>query len=269
MFPVPMLLSLAAIFGACMGSFLNVIAHRSIQGRSWWGRERSVCESCGRILSASELIPVFSWLIQRGRCRGCGSRISPRYIIVELIGSAGMAFIVWRWGVSWACALSIAGFLGLLLNALTDYESGEVFDAFALTMGISALLIRIAGGTDSVLDGLAGAAVGWGIFAFIIAVTRGGMGWGDACFMAGAGAVLGWKLTLLAFYLGVMSGGAGVIYLLLRGRVHFGRGDSVPLVPYLAFGCYLSLIFGPQILAWLGERFVSQAVFLSTWPFLL
>ena len=227
-----------------------------------------MCESCGRVLSASELVPVFSWLIQRGRCRTCGAFLSPRYLVVELIGAAGAASVMWRWGLSWACALSLAGFFGLLLNALTDYESGEIFDAFALTMGLLGLLLRLAGGWGAVLEGGMGAATGWGIFALIILLSRGGMGWGDACFMGGIGAILGWKLTLLAFYLGILSGGVGVVVLLLRGRVRFGRGDSIPLVPYLAFGCYLTLLGGPDILAWLGERFSAPDLFLPPWPFL-
>ena len=63
----------AGILGACMGSFLNVAAHRSLQGRSWWGNERSVCESCGHVLSPVELIPIISWLLLRGKCKNCGA----------------------------------------------------------------------------------------------------------------------------------------------------------------------------------------------------
>ena len=262
-----MLVILAALLGACMGSFLNVVAHRSLEGRPWWGSERSACEACGRVLTTAELIPVLSWLLQRGRCRGCGERLSPRYIVVEILGAAGAAGVAWRWGPSWACLISLVGTFGLLLNALTDYESGDIFDAFALATGVGGLLVRLAGGRDAILAGLAGAAVGWAIFAFIIFVSRGGMGWGDACFMAGIGAVLGWKLTLLAFYLGVMAGGVGIVILMFQGRVRFGRGDSVPLVPYLAVGCWLTLMWGPDILAFLGRRFASPEAFLAPWPF--
>ena len=258
---------LAAVLGACMGSFLNVVAHRSLEGRPWWGSERSVCESCGRVLSSLELIPILSWVAQRGRCRGCGARVSPRYLMVELIGALAAAGTAWRWGVSWAFLISLVGTFGLLLSALTDYEAGEVFDAFALSMGISGILIRLVGGRDAILAGLLGAAVGWGIFAVIILASRGGMGWGDACFMAGIGAILGWRLTLLAFYLGIMAGGVGIVVLMIRGKVRWGRGDSIPLVPYLAVGCYLTLIWGPQALAFLGERFGVPEAFLPPWPF--
>ncbi len=258
-------LVIAGILGACFGSFLNVIAHRSIQGRSWWGSERSVCESCGHVLSASELVPVLSWLFLRGRCRKCGAKISVRYLVVEVLCAVLALMIAVRWDVSWAGLLVSLGTCGLIVNSLTDYESGEVFDVLAITPGVLALLVRIAGGFSGVLDGLEGALVGWGIFAAIIILTRGGMGWGDAVFMGGMGAVLGMKFTLLAFYLGVMTGGAWAVVLLLLGRVKWGRGDAIPLVPFLAVGCFLTMIYGTEIFAHLGERFEFFSV---SWPFL-
>ena len=94
------------------------------------------------------------------------------------------------------------------MNSLTDIESSEVLDLFAIAPGVAALILRFAGGKWAVLDGAAGAFAGWGIFAVIIFLSRGGMGWGDATFMMGMGAVLGWRFTLLAFYCGIMAGGA-------------------------------------------------------------
>lgn len=264
---MPFFVVLTACLGACMGSFLNVVAHRSLEGRSWWGRERSSCESCGRVLTPRELVPIVSWLAQRGRCRGCGARISSHYLWVEGVAALGSATLAARWGLSAAGLLSIAGFYGLLLNALTDLEAGEVFDAFALAVGVLGILIRLWGGSSAVINGLLGAAGGWAIFAAIILVSRGGMGWGDACFMAGIGAVLGWRLTLLALYLGIMAGGVGILVLMLRGKVRWGRGDSIPLVPYLAVGCWAALLLGPWILELLGARFAMPEAFLPGWPF--
>jgi len=114
------------------------------------------------------------------------------------------------------------------------------------------------------VDGLAGAAAGGGLFALIILASRGGMGWGDASFMAGFGAVLGWKMTLLAFYSGIMAGGVGIAWLMLRGKVKWGRGDSMPLVPYLAVGGLFTLLFGPQVIQNIGMRF--YLVIQPGWP---
>lgn len=259
----------AGILGACLGSFLNVVAHRSIKGRSWWGNERSVCESCGHVLGVIELVPVISWLIQRGRCRHCGAGISVRYILVEILCASLAVMIVLRWGLSWACMIAGIGTCGLVLNSLTDYESGDVFDAFAAAPGVACMVLRIAGGFPAVLDGVYGALAGWGIFAVIIVLSRGGMGWGDAVFMAGMGAVMGLKFTLLAFYLGIMAGGFFVIVMMIIGRLHWGRGESVPLVPFLAIGCFMTLMLGSEIFVYLSTRMLSPEIFSVTWPFTL
>ena len=262
-------LIIAGILGACLGSFLNVAAHRSLQGRSWWGNERSVCESCGHVLSALELIPVISWLMLRGHCKVCKAKISVRYIFVEIVCAILAVIILARWGLSWSCLLVSIGTCGLVVNSLTDIESGEVLDVFSITPGVLALVIRIAGGKWAMLDGLEGAAIGWGIFAAIIFLSRGGMGWGDATFMCGMGAVLGWRFTLLAFYLGIMSGGLWAIALLLIGRVKWGRHDSLPLVPFLAVGCFAAMIWGVEIFVWLTERMSYADIFITSWPFTL
>jgi leader peptidase (prepilin peptidase)/N-methyltransferase len=259
----------SALLGASLGSFLNVVAHRSVTKQPWWGKERSVCDSCGRKLSFLELIPLVSWLAQKGRCRSCGARVAFRYFAVEVVGAAAGGLLAWRWGLSWAYVFSMAGAFGFFLNALTDYESQDVFDVFAMTMGLCGLLLRLFGGRDAFIDGLLGAAAGWGVFAIIIVVSRGGMGWGDACLMGGAGAIFGWKLILVAFYLGIMAGGIGVTWLLLRGKAKLGRKEAIPFVPYLAAGGFLTLLWGPRLLRFIGLRFGPRLLssFEAGWPF--
>ena len=254
----------AGIFGACMGSFLNVVAHRSIQNKPWWGNERSICEACGHVLGFFELIPVISWLILRGRCKNCGAKISVRYILVELICAAMAVMIVRRWGLSWACLVVSVGACSIIINSLTDIEAGDVFDMFAITPGVIALIIRLAGGKSAFLDGLTGALIGWGL---IIVISRGGMGWGDATFMCGMGAVLGFKFTCLAFYIGIMAGGLWVIALMLIGKIKLGKGQAIPLVPFLAIGCFITMIYGPEIFAYLDQRLTYTEIFKTSWPF--
>ena len=261
-------LTIAGTIGACLGSFLNVAAHRSIINKSWWGSERSICESCGHVLGFFELIPVFSWLFLRGRCKNCGAKISIRYLLVELICAAMAVIIFYKYKISWACLLFAVGSCGLVLNSLTDFESGDVFDIFAIAPGVLALLIRIAGGWDAVWDGIEGAAIGWGIFAAIIFLSRGGMGWGDASFMGGTGAVLGVKLTSVSLYLGIMTGGIFAIIMILLGRFKWGRHDTMPLVPFLSIGCFIAMIFGPEIFDYLASKFYIISEFLALpWPF--
>lgn len=259
----------AGIIGACMGSFLNVVAHRSVQGRSWWGNERSICESCGYVLGVFELIPILSWLIQGGKCRHCGAKISVRYVLAEVVCAVLAMTIIYRWGISWASVIVGVGTCGLVVNSLTDYESGDVFDVFALAPGVVCLLLRIAGGKWAVLDGVLGAFAGWGIFAAIILLSRGGMGWGDAVFMAGIGAVMGLKPTLFAFYAGIMAGGLWAVIMMIIGRLHWGKGETLPLVPFLSIGCFITMIFCPEIFAYLSTKILSPEILSLSWPFTL
>ena len=262
-------LFVAGILGACFGSFLNVVAHRSVNNRSWWGSERSVCENCGHVLGFFELIPIFSWLFLKGKCRNCGAKISVRYILIEIICAAMAVLIFHKFNFSWACLLVSVGSCGLVINSLTDFEAGDVFDVFAIAPGVLGLLIRIAGGSEAILDGIEGAAAGWGIFALIIFLSRGGMGWGDASFMGGMGAVLGLKFILASFYIGIMTGGAFALILLLIGKFKWGRHDTMPLVPFLALGCFIMMIYGAEIFALLEHRFFYSApdLFSPAWPY--
>ena len=82
---VALVVGFFAFLGASLGSFLNVVALRSISGKSWSGGERSVCAACGTVLEWMDLVPIASWCLLRGRCRHCGEKISVRYFAVEII----------------------------------------------------------------------------------------------------------------------------------------------------------------------------------------
>lgn len=238
------------LLGAALGSFLNVVASRSVSGRPWWGKERSRCPSCGQGLSWTDLFPLLSWILLKGKCRYCGKPIAIRYFAVEVTGAVIGGSLAARWGLTFPLAFALPAAFGLLLNALTDLEEGYVFDIFPLVMGGCGLLMRLFGGMDALIDGLLGAAAGFSVIGGIILVSRGGMGWGDATLMAGTGSLLGWKFTLLTLYLGFMVGGIIVLLLLAAKKVR--RKDAVPLVPFLALGGLLTLLAGPEVLLFTG-----------------
>ncbi|MBQ7577541.1 MAG: prepilin peptidase [Synergistaceae bacterium] len=259
---------LSGVIGACLGSFLNVAAHRSIQNKSWWGNERSICESCNHVLTPIELIPIISYLMQRGKCKNCGAKLSIRYLLVEIIAALAGVIIAAKYGVSWAGLLVSAGSCGLLVNSLTDIESGDVFDLFTISTGVIGLIIRTAGGIPAIFDGALGAFAGFAVFAVIIILSRGGMGWGDAFFMGGLGGVLGLRFNLFALYLGIMIGGVWCVILMLIGRLHWGKHESIPLVPFLSLGCFITMIYGTEIFAYLKTRFIFPEIFIASWPFI-
>ncbi|MCL2146947.1 MAG: prepilin peptidase [Synergistaceae bacterium] len=249
---------IGAVIGAFLASFVNVVAERSVSGRSWWGKERSSCKKCGKILSTIELIPLISFIIQRGRCRGCGKFIGMRYFVTEIIGAAMSGLLLAKWNFSYAFAVSLTATFLLFISALTDYEEGYIYDIFSLGMLVPAFLFRLSGGIPSLLNGVYGAVLGFGIFALIILISRGGMGWGDAFLMSGIGGFVGWELVIVAFYIGLMAGGLGVVYLMCRGKVKWGKKQTMPLGPYLAIGGYIALLYGLDILAYLNTKFGLQ-----------
>lgn len=242
--------------GASLGSFLNAVAMRTVAEKKWWGSERSVCDSCGATLVLIDLIPLLSYIFLRGKCRYCGKKIGMRHFVVEIIMSLGSAFLFFWWGLSSAFFLSVLCLFFLLFNSLTDFDTGYIYDVWAIALGVLGVLFRIGGGWSAVMDGLLGAALGFGFILFIIIASRGGMGWGDATLMLGAGGALGWLRCAMGMYMGFMVGGLIILPLLLMKKVN--RKDAIPLGPFLAFGCMLAILFGNSILAYFGLE--------SVWP---
>jgi leader peptidase (prepilin peptidase)/N-methyltransferase len=215
-------------FGLCFGSFLNVCIYRLPRGKSVVA-PRSACPHCGDQIPLYHNVPVFSWLILRGRCRACHQPISPRYLVVELL--TGLLFLACysHFGLSLAMLKCIV--LGYLLLGLifTDAETKLLPDVmtlpglllgilFSLLVPVNDLASRIMPGLVSVSlrhqipwrlwslsDSLLGAAVGasflYGAGAIYLR-ARGvaGMGFGDVKLMAMIGAFLGTKLTVLTIF---------------------------------------------------------------------
>ena len=236
--------------GAIIGSFINAAAMRTVSEKKWWGSERSVCDSCGRVLTSPDLIPVISYIVLGGRCRSCKAKIPVRHIAAEVALGAFAAFFFLRFGLSYELLFASLMLPFLLFHALTDIECGYIYDSWAIAMAVTAAVLRLTGGLSAVIDGALGAALGFGFIMIIILISRGGMGFGDAMLMMGVGSFLGWKMTVAALYFGFISGGIVVIPLLILKKV--SRKDSVPLGPFLAFGAAAAMAGGAYALGKFG-----------------
>lgn len=241
--------------GACVGSFVNAAAMRTVLEKKWWGAERSVCDSCGETLRPFELVPILSFIFLRGRCARCGAKIPKRHFFSELVCGALFCSAYLKWGISSALLFSCILIAFSLFNSLTDIENGYIYDIWALIPGATGILLRLAEGMPAALDGLFGAALGFGFIAMIIIVSRGGMGWGDAMLSAGMGGVLGLRFEAVALYSGFLIGGFVILPLLAMGKV--SRKDAIPLGPFLAAGAALALLAADVILVrfshWIGD----------------
>lgn len=284
----PVFLSVAALFGGCVGSFLNVVIYRlqrdDPRQRSIGGR--SHCPHCGSLIRWFDNVPVVSWVLLRGKGRCCKQPIALRYPLVELL-TAGLFAGLAQWSpfasmllagsgasIDWAAAAGLllqAVFLALLVAlSFIDLDTQLLPDALTkpgMAVGLlGGLWPGLAGvvSDDSsaplamrtLLASVAGLCAGGGATWLIRAVGskafgREAMGFGDVKLMAMVGAFLGWQSALLTMFLGCVFGAV------VGGLgAAMGRGSVIPFGPYLALGAIAALFLRDPILT---------AVF-TTWP---
>lgn len=240
--------------GACLGSFLNVVADRLPQGKSIVSPP-SHCESCHRRLSASDNIPIISYLRLRGRCRYCGAAIPQRIFWVEIGTAVLFALLFWKYGFSYHLPVMMTYGSILIVLTVTDLEHGIlpnriVYSAIAIAFAVALIAHFLRPGG---LPDLKSAAIGGAIaffFLFIPAIISRGMGWGDVKLAAFIGLATGFPLVLLALFLSIISGGlVAAVLLLLKIK---GRKDAIPFGPFLSLGTLVALLWGNDILAWSG-----------------
>jgi leader peptidase (prepilin peptidase)/N-methyltransferase len=281
--PLPFLYVATGIFGAIIGSFLNVVIHRL-------PREESIvlpssrCPSCGAAIAFYDNVPVVSYLMLGGRCRSCKTRISVRYPAVEALTGLLWAAVAWRDGLTFALPFDLVFVTAIMALVFIDAEHmllpnaitypGIVFALIArlvlpylmgqphfddLPMLLSGLLAGQPWWAASLAGALLGALVGGGslwLMGYLWEKLRGveAMGLGDVKMMFMVGAYLGWRLTILNIFLGVLSGSLIGVVLMARQ----GKRDMQMLLPFgvfLGIGAIAALLFGAPIVAWYAGQF--------------
>jgi leader peptidase (prepilin peptidase)/N-methyltransferase len=243
--PAPFLTTL--LVGLAVGSFVNVVVARLPERKSLL-RPGSTCPGCGTAIAWHDNIPVLSYVWLRGRCRACGMGIAWRYPVIEIATALvwGAAYLMWGLTVEFAVG---AVFLTALV-AITglDVERGIIPDLITLPGIVAGFGVNLI--TDRVgwVDSILGIVVGGGLFLVVIVASGGGMGGGDMKLGAMFGALLGWKVTLLALFIAVVLGGALALSLMASGRVR--RKDAIPFGPFLALGGAISLFWGEKAIRW-------------------
>src|SRR5438132_2998338 len=240
------------LFGAVVGSFLNVCIHRLPRHESvvW---PASHCPSCASPIAAYDNIPILSYLLLRGRCRTCRAPISPQYPIVELANGVGYGLILWQFGTGWTAAVYALLFSSLLVIAFIDFFHQIIPNVITLPGIVLGLLCAVTilpvGLLNSVLGILLGYGIPWGLAkAYLYFRGKEGMGLGDAKLLAMIGAFLGWKPMLLTIMFGALVGsvmGLGLIWLKVMRKDQY-----IPFGPFLAFGAIVSLFFHREVLTW-------------------
>lgn len=245
------------LLGAALFSFMNVVAWRLPRGMDPL-QGRSHCPQCGHTLGAPDLVPVFSWLLLRGRCRHCGARIPVRYFLVEVLGGVlalgctrrfGTALSLTQglFGMSWA-ALTALAVCGILLSvALIDAETQLIPDRLNLALAVCGVLGTLLSPAGWLPHLIGAVCVSVPMLLLCLAID-GAFGGGDIKLMAAAGLFLGWQNTLLAMFLGILGGGLYGIWLLAAKKAD--KKDHFAFGPFLCAGIVIAMLLGEPILQW-------------------
>ncbi len=282
----PVFVGVVFLFSLLVGSFLNVVIHRlPIMMHRYEQRvckavldpeaepeaeepynlvvPRSACPGCGHRITALENVPVVSWLVLRGRCSGCKTRISPRYPLVELLTGIASAIVAVRFGFGWTAAAGIVLTWALIALSAIDIDTQLLPDDITLPLMWLGLILSLF---HAPVDGTAvqgplfvdprsaivGAAAGyltlWSVYqAFKLATGKEGMGYGDFKLLAALGAWLGWQMLPLIILLSAVVGAVFGIAMIVFAR--HGRGVPIPFGPYLAMAGWVAMLWGDAIVS--------------------
>lgn len=279
--PIEAMLSVVSfVFGASIGSFLNVVIWRVPRGESIV-RPPSHCPRCGSPIRWYQNIPIVSWLALRGRCANCRAPISPRYILVETLTGVLFLAAFMRYGnlapLAWVwIALMIVGsFIDFDLRLLPDFVTvgGMIYGVsvaavvwvIAAWFGVDIRLFSAGSAAWPVhslypfalepLWSIVGLAFGLGLLWLIrflgtLAFRREAMGLGDVLLMGGIGAIFGFEAVLVTLVLSAVAGSVVGVALILVSKVKLGSFVEIPYGPYICMGCLAWMFWGPELVNW-------------------
>ena len=243
----------AGVFGAIIGSFLTVVAHR-VPARESIVSPGSACPSCGHELRWRENVPIVSWLVQRGRCANCGTTIGARYPALEGATAVVFALVTAVHGLDPFLALALPLAAVLIVVAVIDFEQQVVPNPIVLVAAVYALpawAVVDPGMLPEVAIAGAGAFL---VFLLMALAYPAGMGMGDVKLAGVMGLYLGLDVVP-AFLVAFLTGSVVGIALIARG----GAGErrrGVPFAPFLALGGIVALLVGPELIDLYADRFL-------------
>jgi len=267
----------ATLAGLLIGSFLNVVIHRlpRMMERDWAAQcaelrgepapateplslisPRSRCPKCSRQIGALENIPILSYLLLRGRCKGCGEMISLRYPVVEAATGLLFGLAAWKLGPGVAAVGAMVFVAAMVALTFIDFDTQLLPDDITLPLLWLGLLFNLWSTYSELSSAVIGAIAGylslWSVYwLFRLATGKEGMGYGDFKLLAAIGAWLGWQVLPLTILLSSFVGAlVGIALIVLARR---GRNVPIPFGPYLAAAGVIALFWGkPLTSAYLG-----------------
>lgn len=235
------------IFGLLFGSFFNVVGIR-VPIKEPFIQERSKCPVCKHTLHWLQLIPVVSFIFQKGKCRYCSQKISPIYPIMESITGIlfAMSYVKFGWNIELLIALVFISML--MIVTVSDIRYMIIPNRILLFYVPIFIFLRMIHPLDPWWSSIIGGILGYVMIAIIIFISKGGMGAGDMKLLAVSGIVLGMQTILLAFLIACLTGAIVGGFLLLIKKIK--RNQPIPFGPYIVIGIVIAYFYGDKINNW-------------------
>jgi leader peptidase (prepilin peptidase) / N-methyltransferase len=242
----------AAVAGALIGSFLNVVAYRLPRGESLV-RPGSRCPDCGTPIKPYDNVPVLGWLLLRGRCRACGASVSARYPLVEAVTALLWAGVVLRYGADSDVWLPLAFVTLLVPVTLIDLDFHIIPNSLMLAGAIAAVVLVLAFDSEIEENLIAGAAALAFFLIAALAYPR-GMGMGDVKLAGVMGLFLG-RAVAPAIFVALIAGTLVGVAIIARYGAAEGRKKGIPFGPWLALGGVVGVFAGDALVDWYLDTF--------------
>ncbi len=240
------------ILGLIVGSFSNVCIYRIPRNESMI-YPASHCPKCRSSIRPIDNIPLLSYILLKGKCHNCGSKISIQYPVVEFLTGIIYIFIFLIYGLTLQSLIYIILSSALIIIAFIDLNEQIVPDIISLPGIVIGLILSFFVPYISFINSVLGVVVGGGIILVIglvgsVIFKKEAMGGGDVKLVAMIGAFLGWKYTIISLFLGFFLGAlVGIFLILLKIK---SKEDMVPFGPFIALGSFITLLWGEKILLW-------------------
>jgi leader peptidase (prepilin peptidase)/N-methyltransferase len=263
----------STIIGLMVGSFLNVVIHRlpkmmdnaekayvaeaygvkpeaEIPTKYNIVTPRSACPHCGHQITAVENIPIISYMMLGGKCKGCKAKISLRYPLIEALTGALIGAVAYKFGYTYSALFGFALVFALVTLTFIDFDTQLLPDDITLPLLWLGLLFNFNNGFTDLKSAVLGAVFGylilWSVYwLFKIVTGKEGMGYGDFKLLGAIGAWFGWQLLPAVILLSSVAGAViGIGMIAFRGK---SGGTAIPFGPFLALGGIAALFFGQQL----------------------
>jgi len=238
------------IYGLLFGSFFNVVGLRVPKGKSIVAPP-SHCPSCNRRLGTLDLIPFFSYLFLKGKCRGCGSAISPIYPAMELLTGILFAFAYVKIGFSIELAVALLFVSLLVIITVSDIAYMLIPDKVLLVFGVLLAVVRIFSPLQPWWDSVTGAVFSFLLLLAVAILSKGGMGGGDIKLFFVIGIVLGFLHSLLTLFIAAFIG--AIVGLYIVKKTGKGRKTPIPFGPSIAAAAVIVYFYGNEIVGWYAQ----------------